>query len=77
MEDKIYVILEETKKMYCYIIINSILEDSEINEIVKRIYYSILEKAEDFCSNFENELMQIKDIKVKSIIYKDMKILCV
>lgn len=77
MEEKIYIILDETKKMYCYIIINSILEDSEINEIVKRIYYSILEKDEDFGSNFENELMQVKEFKVKSIIYQDIKILCV
>lgn len=77
MEDRIFIILDECKKMYCYIVLNSILEDVEINEIVKRLYYSVLEEDKDFGDNFANELTQIKDIKVKSIIYKDMKILCV
>lgn len=77
MEDKIYIILDEEKQMYCYIILSSLLEDLEIAEFIKTLYYNLLDEAEDFSDTFSKEVMKIKDIKVKSIVYKDIKYICV
>lgn len=77
MENKIFAILDEDKQMYCYIVVNSLLEDSEINKIIKKLYFDLLKEDDDFSDSFEYELKKLKDIKVNSIIYKDLKYICV
>lgn len=65
MENKIFVILDEDKQMYFYIVVNSLLEDSEINKIIKKLYFDLLKEDDDFSDSFEYELKKIKRYKGK------------
>lgn len=77
MEDKIYIILNEEKQMYCYIVLNSNLEDLEINKTIQKLYFDLLKENEDFSDYFEYKIKRLKNIKVKSIVYKDLHYICV
>lgn len=77
MENKLYAILDEQHCFYCYITLQSILDDSKLNKIIKELYYALLEEEEDFSDSFEYELKKLKSVKVKSIVYKDLKYICV
>lgn len=76
-ENKLYAILDEEHSFYCYITLQSILDDSIIHEIIKKLYYDLLKDEEDFSECFEREIKKLENIKVTSISYTSMKYICV
>lgn len=77
MEDKLFVIIDNDYMFYCYIILNTKLKEKTINKIIKKIYHNLLKCEDDFSQEFEKQIKNIKNIKVKSFIYNDLKYICI
>ncbi|MBQ8234894.1 MAG: hypothetical protein IJZ36_04880 [Bacilli bacterium] len=78
MNEKIYMILDSNLQFYCYLILKSNLEDYEINNLVKKAYHqALIDENNDFTIELEKELKKLKNIKIISLVYENLKYICV